>query len=337
MTLLSMTQDNEDIDFEKSLRPLYLREFIGQQELRENLKIFIEACKKREDALDHVLLYGPPGLGKTTLAQIISRELGVNFKPTSGPILSRAGDLAALLTNLQKNDILFIDEIHRIPVAVEEVLYTAMEDFKLDIMIGEGPGARSVRIDLQPFTLIGATTRTGLMTQPLLERFGIPMALQFYDYKELIQIIERTASILGCPIEKAAALEIAKRSRGTPRLTGRLLRRVRDFTSVEGKSDISEMDAIKSLDRLKVDSMGLDNRDRKYLDYLAEFYKGGPAGIETLAAALSEHKDTLEDLVEPYLMQQGLLQRTSRGRMLTDRAFEYLGKEPFIKKENFLF
>lgn len=318
----------EEDRFEVALRPTSLDDFTGQQLVRANLKVFIEAAKARRDPLDHVLLYGPPGLGKTTLSQIIARELGVSFKSTSGPIIARAGDLAAILTNLQSHDVLFIDEIHRLNPAVEEILYPAMEDFKLDLMIGEGPSARSIQIDLPPFTLVGATTRSGLLTQPLRERFGIPLRLVFYSMEDLTSIIHRSARLLGMGIEDEAALEIARRSRGTPRIAGRLIRRVRDFAMVAGDSTIRLALTQDALDRLGVDPLGLDAQDRKYLTSMAEFYKGGPVGVETLAAVLSEQKDTLEEVVEPYLMQQGLVQRTSRGRQLTDLAWNHLGLTP---------
>lgn len=308
-----------------ALRPETLDDFTGQHDVRQNLKVFIEAAKSRHESLDHVLFYGPPGLGKTTLAQIVAREMGVNFKSTSGPIIARSGDLAAILTNLQAHDVLFIDEIHRLNPAVEEILYPAMEDYKLDLMIGEGPSARSIQIDLPPFTLIGATTRSGLLTQPLRERFGIPLRLQFYTTDELKYIITRAAKLLGYSIEEEAASEIALRSRGTPRIAGRLIRRVRDFTAVSGESIIQKETVKLALDRLGVDPLGLDAQDRKYLTYMANFYKGGPVGVETLAAALSEQKDTLEEVIEPYLIQCGLIQRTPRGRQLTEMAYEHLG------------
>lgn len=312
-----------------SLRPETLLDFTGQQDVRQNLKIFIEAAKSRKESLDHVLFYGPPGLGKTTLAQIVAREMGVNFKSTSGPIIARSGDLAAILTNLQPHDVLFIDEIHRLNPAVEEILYPAMEDYKLDLMIGEGPAARSIQIDLPPFTLIGATTRSGLLTQPLRERFGIPLRLQFYTLEELKSIIIRSARLLGYTLSDEAALEIAARSRGTPRIAGRLIRRIRDFAAMTGSSVIKLDLTQNALNRLGVDPLGLDTQDLKYLTYMATYYKGGPVGVETLAAALSEQKDTLEEVIEPYLIQCGLLQRTSRGRQMTEFAYDHLGLSGF--------
>jgi Holliday junction DNA helicase RuvB len=313
---------------EQSLRPLVLGEFIGQQKLRENLAIFIEAARGRDEAMDHVLFYGPPGLGKTTLAQIVARELGVGFRATSGPVITRAGDLAALLTNLQPRDVLFIDEIHRLSPAVEEVLYPAMEDFQLDLIIGEGPAARSVRIDLPKFTLVGATTRLGLITTPLRERFGIPMRLNFYEPKELDLIVRRGARVVDLNINDSGAMEIARRSRGTPRVAGRLLRRVRDFASVAKLKMVDQKAADEMLKRLDVDDLGLDAMDRRYLRLIADHYGGGPVGVETLAAALSEQRDTIEDAIEPYLIQQGLLQRSPRGRMLTITGYRHLGLTP---------
>jgi Holliday junction DNA helicase RuvB len=322
VTQTELPQEAPDV----ALRPQHLDEFVGQKGLRENLSVFIEASKTRAQAMDHVLFFGPPGLGKTTLAQIVARELGVNFRGTSGPVIARAGDLAALLTNLQPKDVLFIDEIHRLNPAVEEILYPAMEDFQLDLVIGEGPAARSVKIDLPPFTLIGATTRSGLITRPLRERFGIPLRLQFYTPDELEIIVSRNAQKLDMPLTKDGAAEIARRARGTPRVAGRLLRRVRDFAVVLGKKEIDADAADAALTRLEVDRMGFDAMDRRYLATIAENYGGGPVGVETLAAALAEQRDVLEEVIEPYLIQQGLLQRTPRGRMLTDGGYRYLDR-----------
>jgi len=312
-------------DAEPSLRPQRLAEFIGQEQARANLKVFIEAAKARGDALDHVLFAGPPGLGKTTLAQIMARELGVGFRSTSGPVISKAGDLAALLTNLEERDVLFIDEIHRLNPAVEEILYPAMEDYQLDLIIGEGPAARSVKIDLAKFTLVGATTRTGLLTTPLRDRFGIPVRLNFYTHAELQTIVERGAGVLKTPISADGAAEIARRSRGTPRIAGRLLRRVRDFAAVDKASVVNAAVADRALRQLEVDSEGLDALDHRYLTCIAKNYDGGPVGIETISAALSEPRDALEEIVEPYLLQQGFIGRTPRGRVLTLRAYRHLG------------
>ena len=310
---------------EGSLRPQRLSEFIGQEQARKNLGIFIEAARARREALDHVLFVGPPGLGKTTLAQIVSRELGVNFRATSGPVIAKAGDLAALLTNLEDRDVLFIDEIHRLNPAVEEILYPAMEDFQLDLIIGEGPAARSVKIDLAKFTLVGATTRAGLLTNPLRDRFGIPVRLNFYTEAELELIVNRGARVLGMAITADGANEIARRARGTPRIAGRLLRRVRDFASVAGAAAVDRAVADKALAALEVDAAGLDAMDRRYLTTIAMNYGGGPVGVETMAAALSEPRDAIEDIIEPYLIQCGLLQRTPRGRLMTGKAFKHLG------------
>jgi len=307
------------------LRPQRLEEFIGQSKAKQNLRIFIEAAKARGEALDHVLFAGPPGLGKTTLAQIMSRELGVNFKATSGPIIAKAGDLAALLTNLEERDVLFIDEIHRLNPAVEEVLYPAMEDFQLDLIIGEGPAARSVKIDLAKFTLVGATTRTGLLTTPLRDRFGIPVRLDFYNEEELLLIVKRGARVMQMGIAEEGAQEIARRARGTPRIAGRLLRRVRDFAAVAGAQVIDKTLADRALSALDVDSKGLDSLDHRYLKCIALNFGGGPVGIDTIAASLSESRDALEDIVEPYLLQLGFLNRTPRGRLLTPHAFRHLG------------
>ena len=313
---------------EASLRPQILDEFIGQPTLRENLGVFIRAAKGRREPLDHVLFHGPPGLGKTTLAQIVARELGVGFRATSGPVIARAGDLAAVLTNLEPRDVLFIDEIHRLSPAVEEILYPAMEDFQLDLIIGEGPAARSVRIDLPPFTLVGATTRSGLIATPLRDRFGIPLHLGFYDEADLERIIARGAAVLGVALTPDGSAEIARRARGTPRVAGRLLRRVRDFAAVDGSGPIDADAADAALNRLEVDGLGLDAMDRRYLRCLVENYGGGPVGIETLAAALSEQRDAIEDVIEPFLLQQGLIQRTPRGRALAERGYRHLGLVP---------
>jgi Holliday junction DNA helicase RuvB len=322
--LVEREKRDED-DSELSLRPQRLTEFIGQERARANLKVFIDAARARGDALDHVLFAGPPGLGKTTLAQIVSRELGVGFRMTSGPVIAKAGDLAALLTNLEERDVLFIDEIHRLNPAVEEILYPAMEDFQLDLIIGEGPAARSVRIDLAKFTLVGATTRTGLLTTPLRDRFGIPIRLNFYTEEELVEIVTRGSRVLGVRMSPDGAREVARRSRGTPRVAGRLLRRVRDFASVEGAPIIDLAVADRALGQLEVDSHGLDAMDHRYLNCIGKNYGGGPVGIETIAAALSESKDALEETIEPYLLQQGFIGRTPRGRVLTLKAFRHIG------------
>jgi Holliday junction DNA helicase RuvB len=320
-----VTPGTRDDDADASLRPQRLSEFIGQQQARANLSVFIEAARARKEALDHVLFVGPPGLGKTTLAQIIARELGVNFRATSGPVIAKAGDLAALLTNLEPRDVLFIDEIHRLNPAVEEILYPAMEDFQLDLIIGEGPAARSVKIDLSPFTLIGATTRAGLLTNPLRDRFGIPVRLNFYSEKELEEIVNRGARVLGIGIAPDGANEVARRARGTPRIAGRLLRRVRDFAHVEGARTVDRKTADRALSALEVDGAGLDAMDRRYLKTIAENYGGGPVGVDTMAAALSEPRDAIEDIIEPFLIQKGFLQRTPRGRLLTGLAIQHLG------------
>jgi holliday junction DNA helicase RuvB len=321
-----VTAERRDDDAaEASLRPQRLSEFIGQQQARSNLDVFIKAARARSEALDHVLLVGPPGLGKTTLAQIVARELAVNFRATSGPVIAKAGDLAALLTNLEDRDVLFIDEIHRLNPAIEEILYPAMEDFQLDLIIGEGPAARSVKIDLARFTLIGATTRAGLLTTPLRDRFGIPMRLNFYTEAELELIVNRGARVLGIGITPDGGNEIARRARGTPRIAGRLLRRVRDFAHVAGDDAIDRAAADRALAQLEVDAAGLDAMDRRYLSTIAVNYGGGPVGVETIAAALSEPRDAIEDIIEPFLIQRGFVQRTPRGRLLTSHAFRHLG------------
>jgi Holliday junction DNA helicase RuvB len=323
--LISSEKKGEDVDV--SLRPQSLDDFVGQAAARANLKIFVEAAKARGEALDHVLFVGPPGLGKTTLAQIMAKELGVNFRSTSGPVIARAGDLAALLTNLEDRDVLFIDEIHRLTPAVEEILYPAMEDFQLDLIIGEGPAARSVKIDLSRFTLVAATTRLGLITNPLRDRFGIPVRLNFYEVEELEKIVRRGARILNLPMAEEGATEIARRARGTPRIAGRLLRRVRDFASVAGVEVVDRKIADEALSRLEVDALGLDQLDRRYLSMIARNFGGGPVGIETIAAGLSEPRDAIEDIIEPFLIQQGFIQRTPRGRLLTGNAWRHLGLE----------
>ena len=320
-----VTAERRDDDVDANLRPQRLSEFIGQEKARANLSVFIEAARGRQEALDHVLFVGPPGLGKTTLAQIVARELGVSFRATSGPVIAKAGDLAALVTNLEPRDVLFIDEIHRLNPAVEEILYPAMEDFQLDLIIGEGPAARSVKVPLQPFTLVGATTRAGLLTNPLRDRFGIPVRLNFYSEAELEQIVNRGARVLGIGMTADGANEIARRARGTPRIAGRLLRRVRDFAHVDGAKTIDRKAADRALGELEVDSSGLDAMDRRYLTTIALSYGGGPVGVDTMAAALSEPRDAIEDIIEPFLIQKGFIQRTPRGRLLTSHAFKHLG------------
>ena len=324
--LLTAARRPEDVD--AALRPRALDDFVGQQGARDNLRVFIAAAKARGEALDHVLFFGPPGLGKTTLAQIIAREMGVGFRATSGPVIAKSGDLAALLTNLEDGDVLFIDEIHRLAPAVEEVLYPAMEDRALDLMIGEGPSARSVRIDLPRFTLVGATTRQGLLTTPLRDRFGIPVRLNFYTVDELERVVTRAAGLLGLAIAPDGAREVARRSRGTPRIAGRLLRRVRDFAHAAGHEVVDARAADAALNRLEVDALGLDAMDRRYLAMIADIYRGGPVGVETLAAGLSEPRDTVEEVIEPYLIQIGMIARTARGRCLNGPAWKHLGLEP---------
>ena len=333
--LLSAQRIPEDAD--AALRPKTLDEFVGQQAARENLRVFIAAARARGEALDHVLFFGPPGLGKTTLAQIMAREMGVNFRATSGPVIAKAGDLAALLTNLDDGDVLFIDEIHRLAPAVEEILYPAMEDRALDIMIGEGPAARSVRIDLPRFTLVGATTRQGLLTTPLRDRFGIPVRLNFYTAEELERVITRAAGLLGLSIAPDGAREIACRARGTPRIAGRLLRRVRDFAHAAGAETVDAPTADRALNRLEVDALGLDAMDRRYLSMIADIYRGGPVGVEALAAGLSEPRDTIEDVIEPYLLQLGLIARTARGRQLNAPGWKHLGLTPPAGTQDGLF
>ncbi len=324
--MLDTAPDNEEVQIDTRLRPLNFDDYIGQDKVKKNLEIFISAARMRGDALDHALFYGPPGLGKTTLANIIAAEMNANLKSTSGPVIEKTGDLAALLTNLERGDILFIDEIHRLSHVIEETLYSAMEDYKLDIMIGQGPSARSIKLDLPPFTLIGATTRAGLLTSPLRDRFGVVHRLDFYSENELATIVTRSAAILDIAITKEGALEIARRSRGTPRIANRLLRRVRDFAQVKADGVINEEVAKQSLEMLEVDHLGLDMMDHKLLLTLIEKYKGGPVGVESLAAAISEEKDTIEDVLEPYLMQSGFIHRTPRGRVATELAYRHFGK-----------
>jgi len=333
--ILTSSRRPEDVD--AALRPKTLDEFVGQKAARENLRVFIEAARTRGDALDHVLFFGPPGLGKTTLAQIVAREMGVGFRATSGPVIAKSGDLAALLTNLEDGDVLFIDEIHRLNPAVEEILYPAMEDRALDLMIGEGPSARSVRIDLPKFTLVGATTRQGLLTTPLRDRFGIPVRLTFYSVEELEKVIRRAAALLDLGIADDGAKEIARRARGTPRIAGRLLRRVRDFANVAGEGSVTARVADAALNRLEVDGLGLDAMDRRYLTMIADIYKGGPVGVETLAAGLSEPRDTIEEVIEPFLIQLGLIARTARGRCLNAGGWKHLGLNPPAGAQDGLF
>ena len=337
MTAPLTNPSRQPADIDAALRPKTLDEFVGQKAARDNLRVFIQAAKARGDALDHVLFFGPPGLGKTTLAQIVARELGVGFRATSGPVIAKSGDLAALLTNLEDGDVLFIDEIHRLAPAVEEILYPAMEDRALDLMIGEGPSARSVRIDLPKFTLVGATTRQGLLTTPLRDRFGIPVRLNFYTVDELQKVVTRAAALLDLDIAADGAAEVAKRSRGTPRIAGRLLRRVRDFANVAGDTTVTRAIADAALTRLEVDKLGLDAMDRRYLMMIADIYKGGPVGVETLAAGLSEPRDTIEEVIEPYLIQLGLIARTARGRCLNALGWKHLGLNPPAGAQDGLF
>lgn len=325
---LEREQREEEQGAEQSVRPLKLDDFFGQDGLKGNLRVFIDAARSRGEAMDHVLFFGPPGLGKTTLAQIVAKELGVGFRATSGPVIAKSGDLAAILTNLQPHDVLFIDEIHRLSPAVEEILYPAMEDGKLDLIIGEGPAARSVQIELPPFTLVGATTRSGLLTNPLRDRFGIPLRLEFYSPEELTVIVKRTSILLGCDISDDGAFEIAKRSRGTPRIAGRLTRRVRDFAHSDDVTTVDAVIADAALRKLDVDDMGLDGMDHMYLNCIVKNYDGGPVGIDTIAAALSEQRDVIEDVVEPYLLQKGILQRTPRGRCISALGYKVLGLTP---------